>query len=152
MRNDQAELGFSLAEMLVVLTLVSLIGLVGFNGFKGSRNTDSVRTITQKIQYIAAQTSLRAVSTGDTESLVIDVQEKLISSRANTAVVTLPDAFKLSVLTGMELIRQDGVASINFYNDGTSSGGEITVEDGNGSKQTVRILWLTGAIELKGGE
>lgn len=151
MRSGRSNDGFSLAEMLVVLAMVALVGFVGLNGFGGSRNANSLKTITRKVQSLAALTSLRAISTGNTASLIIDVEKGMISGQQNAEAITLPGSYKLTVLTGAELVRQDGVASIDFYNDGASSGGEITIEDTNGSKQTVRIFWLTGIIEIKAG-
>jgi general secretion pathway protein H len=150
MKPKHAEDGFSLVEMLVVLAIISLIGIAGFSGFT-SKKTQSLSTITRDIQNLAALTSLHAVSTGTTASLIVDVSNRVVSTEYNQGIIQLPPAFKLSLLTGAELVRQDDTASINFYNDGTSTGGEITIEDSNGSKRTVRIFWLTGTIEIIGG-
>jgi general secretion pathway protein H len=151
MKPKDAEDGFSLVEMLVVLAIISLIGFIGFSGFTGNKKTQSLSTIARDIQNLAALTSLHAVSTGTTASLIVDVSNRVVSTEYNQNLIQLPPAFKLNLLTGAELLRQDDTASINFYNDGTSTGGEITIEDSNGSKQTIRIFWLTGAIEITGG-
>jgi general secretion pathway protein H len=150
MKPRHAEDGFSLVEMLVVLAIISLIGIAGFSGFT-SKKTQSLNAITRDIQNLAALTSLHAVSTGTTASLIVDVSNRVVSTEYNQGLIQLPPAFKLNLLTGAELVRQDDTAAINFYNDGTATGGEITVEDSNGSKQTVRIFWLTGTIEIIGG-
>jgi general secretion pathway protein H len=150
MKPKHAEDGFSLVEMLVVLAIISLIGFIGFSGFTGKK-TQSLNSITRDIQNLAALTSLHAVSTGTTASLIVDVSNRVVSTEYNQYLIQLSPAFKLNLLTGAELLRQDDTASINFYSDGTSTGGEITIEDANGAKQTVRIFWLTGAIEITGG-
>ncbi len=152
MTRSRSDQGFSLAEMLVVLAIISTVALVGLNSFTGRKNTESVRTVAQKIERLAALTSLHAVSTGTTASMVVDVANRRISSNYSSDPIQLPPAFKVTVLTGAELIQQNSTASINFYNDATSSGGEITVEDGKGAKRTVRIFWLTGTIETLGGD
>jgi general secretion pathway protein H len=147
MTEKSSENGFSLAEMLVVLAIISLVGLVGFNGFIRQRNPDSLKGLTQKIEHLAALTAFRAISTGATQGLVIDVANSSVSAGQSTSVLQVPDSLKLSVLTGAELVRQDKIATINFYSDGTSTGGEITLVDPRGSRGTVTILWLTGSIE-----
>jgi general secretion pathway protein H len=150
MKSAKADKGFSLVEMLVVLAIVSLIGIFGLNGYSAHQNNGSLRVVTQQIQSMAALSSLRAVTNGATVSLEIDVTKKIIYSGQNSPPIIVPGPFKLTVLTGAELIQQDSIALIDFYNDGTSSGGEITIEDGNGAEKTIRILWLTGAIDIKG--
>jgi general secretion pathway protein H len=148
MRGRASDQGFSLAEMLVVLAIISLIGLVGFNGFTRQRNSESLNAVTQKIEHLAALTALRAVSTGTTASVVIDVANGIVSADQSVDPVQVPATFKISVLTGAELVQQNKIASINFYSDGTSTGGQITLEDARGSTGTITILWLTGVIEL----
>ncbi len=148
MNESASDRGFSLAEMLVVLAIISLVGLVGFNGFMRQRTAESLRSVTQKIEHLAALIALRAVTTGATQRLIIDVANGAVSDEQGSTSVKVPASLKLSTLTGAELVRQDKTASINFYGDGTSTGGEIALEDPRGSTGTVTILWLTGSIEM----
>jgi hypothetical protein len=46
-------------------------------------------------------------------------------------------------------VERNGVATINFHSDGTSSGGEIRLASAKGEKITLRIFWLTGALQLE---
>jgi general secretion pathway protein H len=145
MRKDEDN-GFSLLEMLVVLAIISLLGLVGFSGFTGNKQTQSLKTITRDVQSLVALTSFNAISARKTQSLLVDISNLRISADQDGRTIQLPRGFKLNLLTGAELIREDNTASIDFYNDGTSSGGELSIIDANGVQQTIRILWLTGAI------
>lgn len=151
MKNDQPNAGFSLVEMLVVLAIISLVGFLGLSRFTGNKKNQSLNSLTRNIQNLAALTSLYAISTGTTASIIVDVSKRAISVGYSQDLIQVPLTFKLNVLTGEELVRQNDIASINFYNDGTSSGGEITIEDDHGSKQTIRVFWLTGVIEIKSG-
>jgi general secretion pathway protein H len=54
----------------------------------------------------------------------------------------------LTVVTAQEELSGDGVASIRFYPDGSSTGGRIKLEK-NGTNWQIDINWLTGQIELE---
>jgi general secretion pathway protein H len=149
MKDGASDQGFSLAEMLVVLAIISMVGFVGYNGFLRKGAADSINTVTKKVQHLAALTAMRAVSSGATQNLVIDLSNGILANEQTATSIQIPATFKLSTLTGAELVRQDKTASINFYSDGTSTGGEIILEDPRGSKGIVTILWLTGSIEMK---
>jgi general secretion pathway protein H len=148
MTDKHSDSGFSLAEILVVLAIISLVGLVGFDGFIRQKNAERLRSVTQKIEQLAVLTALHAVTTGATQAIIIDVANGTVTDDGGTTTIQVPASLKLSALTGAELVRQNKTASINFYSDGTSSGGNVAVEDQRGSTGTVTILWLTGVIDM----
>lgn len=149
--------GFSLYEMLVVLAIVSMSALVVLSGASARKSIKSASMIATEIAQLAARSSLHARSRGQTTKITIDLRTRIITSDHDQDTpqvrgsVEVPDRYKLSVLTGAELTQGGDLAAINFYDNGTSSGGEITIEESNGAKRTVRILWLTGAIEIIDG-
>jgi general secretion pathway protein H len=140
--------GFSLLEMLVALAIISLAAGVAYSGtsWRGSRET--LITLSQKIAHAAAEATLRAISKGETTNVEVDVVKRLLSNGQDGGIV-IPEPFKISVVTGASLIRQDRLGRIEFYADGTSSGGEIVLEEKSGKVKTIRISWLTGAITVQ---
>lgn len=150
MRSSTSD-GFSLLEMLVVLAVVSLAAGVAYNAIYLRKPRETLNTLSQKITHSAAAASLRAVSRGEMESVKVDLASRLISNGQGGDIV-IPDQFKISLLTGAKLIRQDLLGLIEFYSDGTSSGGEIVLEENSGRSSSIRIYWLTGAISVKDRE
>lgn len=150
MKTAGATDGFSLLEMLVVLAIFSMAAGVAYNGLSWRKPRETLNTLSQKIAHAAAAASLRAISGGETASLEIDLANRLISSGQGGDIV-VPEPFKISVLTGAELIGQKRAGAVEFYSDGTSSGGEIKLEAGNGATSAVHIYWLTGAITVRSG-
>ena len=150
MRSSTSD-GFSLLEMLVVLAVVSLAAGVAYNAIYLRKPRETLNTLSQKITHSAAAASLRAVSRGEMESVKVDLASRLISNGQGDDIV-IPDQFKISLLTGAKLIRQDLLGFIEFYSDGTSSGGEIVLVENSGTSSSIRIYWLTGAISVKDRE
>jgi general secretion pathway protein H len=140
--------GFSLLEMLVALAVLSLAAGIAFNGTPWRKPRETLNTLSQKIVHSAAAASLRAISTGETASLKVNIVSRLVSGGLDGGIA-VPERFKLSLLTGAELVRQGHIGVIEFYSDGTSSGGEIVLEENSGRSSSVRIYWLTGVISVK---
>lgn len=143
--------GFSLLEMLVVLGVFSLVTLVAMNSASLRRSNVTAKTISEAIGDLAANASLRAISRGETETIAIDVQKRLVTGDPASQPILIPDNYKLRVVTGAELIQQANKADVLFFSDGSSTGGEITITDNRGGQATVRVHWLTGAVSMSIG-
>ena len=150
MSKPSASDGFSLLEMLVALAIFSLAAGVAYNGASWRKSRETLDTLSQKIAHAAATASLRAISKGETARLEIDVAGRLVSSGEGPGIA-VPEPFEIAVLTGAGLIKQRRLGGIEFYSDGTSSGGEIMLGEKSGRTSAVRIYWLTGAITVKSG-
>lgn len=141
--------GFSLLEMLVALAIISLAAGVAYNGAPWRKSRETLDTFSQKIAHAAAAASLRAISKGETARIEVDVAGRFVSSGEGAGIV-IPEPFEIAVLTGASLIKQTRFGAIEFYSDGTSSGGEILLGQKSGRTSAIRIYWLTGAITVKG--
>jgi prepilin-type N-terminal cleavage/methylation domain-containing protein len=151
MSRTRSTEGFSLVEMLVALAIISLSAGIAYNGVFWRKSRETLGTLSQKISHAAAEASLRAVSKGETTRVVVDVTNRRINGGQDTDEIAVPEPFKMGVLTGAELIEQGTLGTIEFYGDGTSSGGEIVIEEPKGGARSVRIYWLTGAITVSDG-
>jgi general secretion pathway protein H len=141
--------GYSLLEMLVVLSIVSLVSGVLFA--YTARHRETLDSLGQKTARTAQEASLTALTRAEITRVLVDVSKLTVKSDRSREGIVMPPGVKLAVLTGAELIESTGVGVIEFYDDGTSSGGEITFEDGAGNFVSVRIHWLTGAVAVRKG-
>lgn len=139
--------GFSLIEMLAALLVAALAILVLAGDFNPRNRMPTAYDLAKRVAVDAAALGAQSTSTGTTHQLIVD----LISRTINVGMVTInvPENLTLTVKTGAELISQDSKGSILFFADGTSSGGEITLSDPSGASATVRINWITGAVQLE---
>ena len=138
--------GFSLFEMLVVLVLVSTVSGILFSGT--ARQNQTLDSVIQKIGEAVQVSSMRAISKGEKTEITVDVRNLTIAVAPGEQKVSIPSGFGVSLLTGAELIESPNIGSIEFYEDGTSSGGEIKITDGAGNFGAVRVHWLTGAMTV----
>ena len=148
MKGERSTDGISLLEMLVTLTMLSILGGLLFAALPGSKHRKTLARLNQEIGQMAQETSMRAVARGETTRIIVDVGKRRIDSSEDREKIDVPGDFKLVVLTGSELVEQGSIAEIEFYGDGTSSGGEIRLQDTSGGSSSVLINWLTGAVAI----
>ena len=124
--------GFTLIELLVVLAILSLMIAVAA--------PFTVRTI--------ERAELRA----DVRELTSDLRalrQRAIDRRETVSVTALSE--KLWPESGREVrhravfVAEDGNARLDFYPDGTSSGGAFRLREGSRTA-LVRVAWLSGAV------
>ncbi|MGB8818472.1 MAG: prepilin-type N-terminal cleavage/methylation domain-containing protein [Rhizobiaceae bacterium] len=140
--------GFTLIEMLAALTIAAIaMAVIAGNPF-GRTRQETPAALARQIAILAARLEAQAVAKAAPQSITVNVADRTVTIGGTR--IEIPQNFSISVKTGLELIEQDNKGSILVFPDGTSSGGEITLEGRPGTGAAVRINWLTGAVELAG--
>ena len=137
--------GFTLLELLVVVTILALAStLVGVN-FGGDRaSLDSVvRTLVTDLRYVRSRAM---VGNADT-ALVIDLDRGAYYSRAANIERELPQSVALE-LTVDRRDTDDQHGRIVFYPDGSSSGGKLRLTR-HGRSFEITTAWLNGHVSLR---
>lgn len=135
--------GFTLLELLIVITIVALMStLVGVN-LHGRERTDLgsvVRTLVTDLRYVRSQAMINNL---DTE-LIFDISANTYTSQQAKIDRSLPETMALTLtLDHRDIVDTRG--RIVFYPDGSSSGGEVRLSM-NGRNMEVAISWLNGYI------
>jgi len=138
--------GFTLLELIVVLFIVVLgFSAIGINLSSGNDATGlkvAARDIVSALRFVRGQALLSHQET----TVTLDLAENTYTVSAREKVYSIPEAIDVTMVTAQSEITE-GLGSIRFFADGSSTGGRITLEQGKAARQ-IDINWLTGQIEL----
>lgn len=139
--------GFTLLELIVVLVIVVLgFAAIATNISSGNETTQlkaAARDIVSALRYARGQ----ALISHDETTLTFDLTENTYTVSSRDKVYDIAETIDVTVVTGQDEISGDGLASIRFFADGSSTGGRITLELNKAAWQ-IDINWLTGQVEL----
>jgi general secretion pathway protein H len=148
--NLRLDSGFTLLELIVVLFIVVLgFSVVGINLSSGNDATElkvAARDIVSALRFARGQALISHQET----TVTLDLAENTYTVSGRNKVYSLAKAIDVTVVTAQNEIT-DGLGSIRFFADGSSTGGRVTLELGKAAWQ-VDINWLTGQIELDDAE
>ncbi len=135
--------GFTLIEVLVVLTITAVMVASLSLGGVLRKNTlkNQVEDIRLNLQLLRHQAQLQGVPT----RAVINVAEnRLIFA---DQVVELGADIDLTVTGGQRQREGESILSIVFFPDGSSSGGEIRLEQGE-KRYQISVIWISGKVKV----
>ena len=137
-----AQRGFTLLEMLVVIVLISIAaGLVGVGLLQGLRAAKERQAVGQIVEALRS-TRARAIVSGTTQSTLFDL--RILSFQApGRPKKHWPAELQVTLHTA----EQAG-AAVAFYPDGSSTGGNLLLANGS-RRWRIDIGWLTGSVQSK---
>ncbi len=131
------ERGFTLIEALVAVAIVALVAGIGFPRIEQSLSTWRMQSATVAVQAALEDARARALRTGTPARFAI------VADRGAFARLGYPPArLQPSVRFGASS------AHIDFYGDGSSSGGRILLESESGRRSLLAVSADTGLIGL----
>ncbi len=139
--------GFTLIELMVVLFIVvlgfSAIAIKLSSGNDSTEHKSVARDIVSALRYARGQ----ALMTHQETTVTFDLAENSYTVTGKDKVYAIPQTIDVSLVTGQKELS-DGQGSIRFFEDGSSTGGKVTLERA-GRAWKIYINWLTGLIELE---
>lgn len=143
-----AQRGFTILELLLVLFVVILgFGVIGLNISSGSdaaSHQSAARDLVSALRFAKGQALIGHEET----TVAIDLNENTYTVSDRDKVFNIDENIAVTVVTAQEELSGEGIASIRFFPDGSSTGGRIKLER-NGALWQIDINWLTGQIELE---
>ena len=138
--------GFTLIEVLVTLAVLGF-ALIVLTGYKPPWS----RTLGLKATAAELATGLRLARSeaiASNRSVAFNVDVNGHRYRVGPGKLrSLPPQFSIELLTIAGEKRHEGVGDILFNPDGSSSGGRVTLADGQRS-MAVGVDWLTGRVSV----
>jgi general secretion pathway protein H len=138
--------GFTLLELIVVLFIVVLgFSVVGINLSSGNDATKlkvAARDIVSALRFARGQALISHQET----TVTLDLAENTYTVSGRDKVYSIDKVIDVTVVTAQNEITE-GLGSIRFFADGSSTGGRVTLERDK-TAWKIDINWLTGQIEL----
>jgi general secretion pathway protein H len=145
-RTIPRQAGFTLIEMLVVVTVLGLaLSLAVARGPMRSHALEMQAAVNEVTQTMRLARS-RAIATNSPVWFAVDVTSRSFRINGGTPTV-LPNSLTVSMTTMSEQTLGGPRAAIRFNGDGSTSGGRIELTDGQRRAQ-VGVDWLTGRVSV----
>lgn len=139
--------GFSLLELMVVVTLMGLVYLLlpkmVFSGVSGAELRSNVRAVATGLRL----TRDAAINSRREAVLTLDLDNRAFTVQNDSKVHKLNEQLDVKLYTSQADLITDRVGTIRFYPDGSSNGGRVTVGAG-GRVFVVDVDWLTGHVTI----
>ena len=140
--NQQAEAGFILVEMLVVLAIMALVATIAAPGLVSHYRSKNLETLAGEITMRLRLSRTSAIATARPKQVVVDLGARVIRF-GERDIVTLPDDVKMTVVTGQETVVAGRQTVLTFLPDGSASGMDIALQQ-KGRTARIAVNWLTG--------
>ena len=143
--TDRAN-GFSMVEMLVVLAIIGLAAAIALPNLM-PRGAQSLERLTAAAMQLVQTARLRAISSGNSVAVVIDVKSNGIRLEPGSQMLELPPNIAMEAVVGRDSGTTVDRGTIAFFPNGGATGGQITFVDSLGRGSALRVEWLTGAVK-----
>lgn len=145
--GGRGERGFTLIELVVVLTLLGLFLLV-LPPVLGSGGGLGLKAAARDVAAGLKRAQSRAIARNREVAFVVDLNAHHFRVGGEPEARPLPDDIGLRLYTARSELVDSATGAIRFYPDGSSTGGEVTVSSG-GREYHVAVDWLTGRVRVR---
>jgi general secretion pathway protein H len=141
----EAQKGFTLVELLVVITILGLFSAGAAQVLYRSDPSFTLRNALAEVETALRTARSEAQLRNRSVAVAFDTAKARYLSRG--VWTSLPDTISLHlVVAGREKI-DDATAAIRFYPDGAATGGKVYLSDAL-ETQSITVDWLTGRVAI----
>jgi general secretion pathway protein H len=138
--------GFTLIELMAVIVLLAIAMTAVTFSFSKSLQSARVRGASRDLVAALRYTRGQAIVKGKQEVLTLDLENNTYTAPGKNAA-KLPKDMTLGLTTAETEQTGANSAGIRFFADGSSTGGHISVFQGQ-REWRINVAWLTGDIAL----
>ena len=138
--------GFTLVELLVVITLLAILSAILVPILIPSP-ARTLQTAASEVATTLRETRRLAQSRQAQRRFMVDTEAERYSIEGAADWRQLPDGTQVELTTAQSLLLDQGRGGIDFFPDGSSTGGRVTLRM-SGRSVRVDIEWLTGRIRV----
>ena len=142
--------GFSLVELLIVISLLAILSAI-LTPILIPSPARTLRTAASEVATTLRETRRLAQSQQAYRRFMVDTETERYGIEGMAKWRQLPDGTQAALTTAQSLLVGQGRGGIDFFPDGSSTGGRVTLSM-SGRSVRVDIEWLTGRIRVSDGE
>ncbi|MEQ9606044.1 MAG: GspH/FimT family pseudopilin [Kiloniellaceae bacterium] len=143
----RGEAGYTLLELLVVITVAGLLTAAFATNIFAGKDTVELRAVAQDLTALLKRTRGEALAENRETAVFIDVDAKVYGREGGSRDYPLPSDAEIRFLTAAEEISRDSHGAIRFFPDGSATGGGLRLSR-KGQIYQVSVHWLTGQVSL----
>lgn len=136
--------GFSLLELLLVITVAGLIAAVAIPSLPGALESARLRGSAGEVRATLTLARTLAVSEARNRSVAFDLDRGEYGIDGDARKRLLPEGIRLAALRPGGSAEEQGVVRVRFYPDGSADGAEVTISSSGGGRMRIRVDPLTG--------
>ena len=156
--------GFTLLELLVVLVLISLVTALVAPKLAAPLGNLQLKTAVKKIagslryaRSLAASEKVNRLCVFDFENQTVAIYSESEPGAGDDngtpevgrgTTYVLPEGVQLKQAYAGDTAVDNGIFQVNFFANGSSSGGDIVIEGENGRALMIHIDFITGMVEI----
>ena len=138
--------GFTLFEMLAVILLIGIAAAAVSLSVSQGLSSARVSAASGELAATLRATRAQAIVKGKEQHFDLDIRAGRYTG-ADDRPRALPKDMKVSITSAKEDQVSPTVGRIRFFPDGSSTGGHITLQQGQRRWQ-VNVGWLSGAVSV----
>jgi len=140
----QPEQGFTLVELLVVLTIIAL-AMAAVPRMLAGLPSIRLRTAADDMVATLRELHQQAIRQGETTELILDTAARVYRTSSDPAPRRLPEIVSELGFKPTSSVPAGGNAAIRFFADGSATGGTVLFKNGE-RLAAVKVDWLTGRV------
>lgn len=146
-RPGRCEAGYTLLELLVVITVAGLITAAFASNIFAGRDTVELRAAAQDLTALLKRTRGGALAHNRETVVFVDIDKKTYGTDGEPNTRLLPAGAEIQFLTAAEEVSREARGAVRFFPDGSATGGGLRLSQ-NGQSYLISVHWLTGQVHL----
>ena len=144
--RTEAQAGFTLLELLVVLVIMALSATAVMSVGRASLESARVRSFMVEAEAMFRDARTAAIENQAQTSVTIDAKGRRLSMSDGSRMLEVPKGVSLDAKVAAP--KSGELPSVRFFPSGGSTGGQITFNF-RGRSYGLRINWLTGRADAQ---
>jgi len=139
--------GFSLLELLVVLSIISTILYIAAPNFFRSFDNFKTKQLFRNMVADIRTTRIQSINTGQQQVWTIDLENRQFWSTVKNKKQSYKEDVNVTLTTASREQQSNKVASIRFFPNGSSTGARLELNKSTFT-YVAEVDWLTGMLTL----